>query len=150
MSDLKLVLDPETNQYDVSLKDGDLEGDDSFETDLIVSLYTDARADRSEQPIPELRRGWWGDEVSNIPGSKIGSKFWLLDQARLTTDILNKGIDYGRLCLYWLVQQAYSKKVDVTGEIEYPYTINLAIKITNANGATESRAYKVWLNTGIQ
>lgn len=147
MSDVKLYFDEETDSYDFKIVDGDIEVEDSMDTALIVSLFSDARADASEVSASNLRRGWWGSEVSDISKDNFGSKLWLLSQARQTPTTLNKGINYARLALGWLTQLKYSKLIDVTGTF-IQNGININIKITNYNSETESKAYKLWLNSG--
>ena len=74
--------------YDIQLgDDGDILTEDAFDTAIIVSIFSDRRADESEALIPEMRRGWIGNE--STPGIEIGSKLWLYEQARLTRTILD-------------------------------------------------------------
>lgn len=148
MADLKLVQDPETGFYDLVLgANGDLETVESFDTSLVVSLFSDQRADASEVSLPQFRRGWWGDTVQTDLNLKIGSKLWLLEQARMTNVILNKCANYARLSLDWLVTNQYSIKVDTRATF-IANGIALNIKITNKNGQTQNKAYKLWSNTG--
>lgn len=152
MSDVKLTLDEQTGLWDISLANGDLETVESFDTSLVVSLFTDARADVSEMPIPQLQRGFWGDETNDDQTLKTGSKLWLLEQARMTSLILNRAINYTTIALNWLIANKYSQQINVTGEFfaeGQRSGISLNIKIKNANSETESKAYKLWQNTGI-
>jgi phage gp46-like protein len=148
MPDLKLTLNTVTGNYDISLENGDFTTTDGFDSSILVSLFSDARADKSEVLRPEQRRGWWGDECSDNKNSKLGSKLWLLSQARKTPVTLNRAKDYAYQALKWLVDEGYSRKIDVNASF-IAEGIKLDITITNNAGATESRSYKIWQNTSL-
>lgn len=153
MPDLKLIANNESRYYDLSLRNGDFEITESFDTSLIVSLFTDQRADVSEVTLPQARRGWWGNETSDIPHFQIGSKLWLLYQSRIIANTLVKSENYAFLALQWLTLYAFSKKVEVNGAFTMDTNrlnngVSLEITITNTNGATASYTYPLWLNTG--
>ena len=71
----------EDGHFDLSVQRGDLVGDNSLGTEIMVSLFTDVRAEKDELP-PEYRdlRGWWADALLSMQGDEqgIGSKLWLL------------------------------------------------------------------------
>lgn len=146
--DIKLTQDVTTGFYDFSFTNGDFTTVDSFDTSLTVSLFADARASASQVPRSELRRGWWGNQFDDeFPLYELGSKLWLLNQARRTQDTLNSAIDFARNALQWLVDKNHAKKVDVTGSYETE-GIRLAITIDRGNSIVESRYYDLWNNTG--
>ncbi len=58
-----------------------------LESALLVSLFSDRRADESEVRDPFQRRGWIGDLVSDIPNDRYGSGLWLYEQRRMTAEI---------------------------------------------------------------
>jgi len=145
--DIKLIKDPVDNIYDFGIENGDLTLDDSFDTALTLSLFTDARADGGEVGPPQLRRGWWGDETLPDPTDKFGSKNWLLSQARVTNDTLNRGINSSKQALEWLVKNNYSERVNVSGQIIGNDRINLTITLINNNNIVASRNYTLWQNT---
>ncbi len=63
--DFKLVR-LANNIWDIGVDlDGDFLTEDAFDTSIIVSLQTDARADASEVFEPERRRGWPGSPVAS-------------------------------------------------------------------------------------
>jgi phage gp46-like protein len=148
MGDYKLSFFEDTNFYDISIKDGDIEIDDSFNTPIIVSLFSDARANESEVVPPFLRRGFWGDETSENPNDPFGSKLWLLEQARLTQEKLNKAISYARIALSWLVTDGFADQINVTGVIIPFVTIQLSVQIIVNGNIVESKSYDLWRNTG--
>lgn len=144
--DLALTQDGRGN-FDIGINPltGDFLLTDGFDTALVMSLFCERRADASEVPTAELRHGWWGNTVGP-EGFEIGSKLWLLDQARKTQATLNKAIDYARDSLQWLVTDGHLVSVDVSAEFTVR-GITLNIKLNRSNSATETRSYELWENT---
>jgi len=148
MQDVALVQNATTGIYDVILDtNGDLKGTDSFDTALIVSLFSDARASQTQVAVPQNRRGWLGNVAPPIEGYEMGSLLWLVYQERLTQNVLNAAVDFARQCLEWLVVQGMAQSIDVSGEIVPSYGIALTIVITSLTGQTETRYVKLWENT---
>lgn len=146
--DLKLTEDSTNGLYDVSFLNGDFETVNSFDTSLTVSLFGDARATESQIPQAHLRRGWWGNEFDDdFPIYQLGSRLWLLHQARNTQDTLNSAIDFTKESLQWLVDKGHAKSVEVTGQ-RTTNNITLAITINRGNSVVETRYYDLWDNTG--
>ena len=138
--DIKLIADS-NGIYDIGIdSDGDLTKDDSFDTSIIVSLFTDARADESEQSIPERRRGWWGDLFEAEP---IGSKLWLLDQAKRTQSKLNSAKGYAQDSLSWLVSDNYAKSINITSNF-IENGLNLDIIFERFNSQKENGTFNLW------
>jgi len=136
--DFDIFIDPLT---------GDLATTEGFDTSLKMSLFEERRADRTEVVPAENRRGWWAAELSDPQGFEIGSKLWLLDQARLNQETLNKAIDYTRTALQWLVDDLHLNEVRVTGELQKD-TIILTIDLLRDGARTESFSFDIWQATG--
>lgn len=134
--------------YDISVgSDGDLEKTDSFDTALLLSLFgSDRRATATEVPDAFLRRGWIGDQFRPV---EMGSKLWLIYQARLTTSTLNIAKDYISQALEWLVKLGYLKSVvvDVVRDIEKGQ-LSAKVQLIRLDDSVESRNYVLWTNTG--
>ena len=146
--DLKLTRKKELgNIYDISIVDGQLELTDNFDTNLQMSVYCERRADSSEVLLPQQRRGWWGNELSETVGFEIGSKLWLLQQARLTKDTLNKAIAYTQEALDWFVEHKLLKRVQVEASLNGNSGIRLTIKLTRFSDEVETRFFDLWSNT---
>lgn len=146
--DLKLrTVDELGETYDISFANGDFELVDNFDTAIDMSLFCERRADRSEVPTPERRRGWWGNELSRVAGFQIGSKLWLLAQARRTQETLNKAISYAQESLQWLIEDNLAEQVVVTGEYLDDVGIRLYITIYRSQSIVESRYYDLWTET---
>lgn len=146
--DLKLARKKELgNLYDISFANGDFEMVNNFDTSLQMSIYCERRADPSEVPTPELRRGWWGNELSDNMGFQIGSKIWLLAQARLTQDTLNKVITYTQEALEWYVEDGLLMKIEVSAEFLEDIGIRLFIKLYRSPNQVETKFFDLWNNT---
>jgi phage gp46-like protein len=148
MIDIAVIQDNKGN-FDIEIdpETGDFKLVDGFETALAMSLFCERRADESEVSVPELRRGWWGNEVGP-EGFEIGSKLWLLYQARKNQETLNKAEDYAREAVQWLVDQGHLKSVDVSASFTED-GISINIILNRFNGSTGSKSYQLWENTNV-
>lgn len=132
--------------FDLTIaENGDFTTTAGFETALFMSLGEERRADASEVLRPELRRGFWGNEL-NDDGFEIGSKLWILDQARLNIDTANAAVDYAKKGLAWLVDGGDLDTVDVSRRFT-KNGIELIITLGRSNSVTESVSYQLWNNT---
>lgn len=142
--DIKLTYDPNNFIYDINFRsDGDFELLNNFDTAIQMSLLTDKRAEASEVPQPELRGGWWGNLLNDVQDYQIGSKLWLLYQARKTTDNLNNAIDFVKECFDWMVEDNYISRVDVDGAITEE-GFRLEIDFIREDNKVEKPSYKLW------
>ena len=134
--------------FDIALgDDGDLLTVDSFDTALQMSLFCQRRASAAEEGVPELRRGWIGNEANDVIGFEMGSKLWLLMQSRLDQNVLNESIDYTQQCLQWFIDDKLLKSLDVTGSRTID-KITLKIRLFRFNGRTDTFLFNLWNNTG--
>lgn len=81
-------------------------------TNIIISLFTDARA-HADDVLPDGgadRRGWWGDTFSN---RKIGSRLWLLSREKQLSSVLRRAQEYAAESLQWMVEENLVKSVEV-------------------------------------
>lgn len=119
MSDFLAIWDSTFLEGDLSFDSNDLVTDEGLETAVIVSLFTDRRAD-IEDTLPDEsgtdRRGWWADLVSTVEGDQIGSKLWLLGRNKTTPDILVRAKEYIEQALEWMVDDGVIASLDVTTE----------------------------------
>ena len=141
------LLQDERGNFDIGIdpNTGDFLLTRGFDTAITMSLFCERRADTSEVPTAELRRGWWGNTIGP-EGFEIGSKLWLLDQARQTQATLNKAVDYAREALQWLVDDGHLVSIDVSAAFS-TNGITLNITLNRSNSATETRSYELWENT---
>jgi phage gp46-like protein len=142
-----LMITKNNGFYDISFDDnGDFQLTTGFDTAILMSFFVDKRADSSEVAIPENRRGWWGDTVSNYVDDETGSKIWLFEQSRLTTVEANKLSDEAFDASQWFLQDKHLESLDCNASISDD-TVILTINYKIKNSATESNSYELWENT---
>lgn len=135
--------------YDIDIgDDGDLAACYGFETALQMSLLCERRADASEVPEALRRRGWLGNEVSDVVGFEIGSKIWLYEQARLTNEILS-GIKKAAIdCTDWLIEDSLLVNISATIAVKDSVSADLKMALEASNGKVEQRYFSLWELTG--
>lgn len=133
--------------FDIDFVDGDLKATDSFDTAINMTLYEERRADESEQPVNSLRRGWWGNELSDEDGFEIGSKLWQLYQARATENTNNRAVTTLQQAFAWFVEDGHATNIIVTSELK-GNSIEPTVTILRSNNVVDSRSFKLWENTG--
>jgi phage gp46-like protein len=141
-----ILLNKDSGYLDIGFTNGDLTLTSGFETALVMSLFCEKRATVAEVPRLELRRGWWGNTVSDYSNYEIGSKLWLLDQSRNDPTALNLAKTYSADGLSWLLTDKYCTKI----EVESNYVINnleITITLYRSNNVTINSSYKIWDNT---
>jgi len=154
--DLKLTNITDTvdllGYYDISIDtDGDLVKEDGFDTNLVVSMFCEKRAGPDEVIEPTLRRGWWGNTLSDTPNFEIGSKLWLLDQAKLTTGTVSLAAQYTQQALVWLKTDGHIKDVIVTAAASFTSgrpNVEVKVDLIRNDNKIEYKYFTVWNKTG--
>lgn len=146
---IDIALTKSSGYYDISFTDGDFTLTEGFDTALQISLFCERRAAPSEMPAPQLRRGWWGNLLNDVAGFEIGSKLWLLSQARATEDVLNDAINYVEQCLSWLIEDTYLTNIVVTGAL-HEAGITLNIELLRDQDIVASDSFDLWELTGTR
>lgn len=115
--DIKMTWDNDLMQADVSLLYGDLETDEGLETAILMSLFTDRRAEVDEVDENELdRKGWWADQYSDIENDQIGSKLWLLKRSTTTDETITKCKEYILEATQWMLDDEVASNIEVEVE----------------------------------
>ena len=133
--------------YDLSFEDGDLVTTEGFDTAINMSIMCERRASVSEVPAPAKRRGWWGNAYLGFANFEIGSKLWLLLQARATENTLNNAVTFAKAALQWFVDDEYLDKVNATADYDTEGTLVLLIELIRAQDIVLSNGYRLWGNT---
>lgn len=131
-------------------ENGDLRHDETFHSFFNVSLFSDRRADKSEIEQAQKRRGWEGDEFLNLEDYLIGSKLWLLEQARNTIATKNKAVEIVRNALEWFVKVEYCDRIEVTGERILPSTLKISATFFVENNIINSFTFDVFQKTSAE
>jgi len=145
MADILLNNDDKT-YYDFNIIDGDFELTTGFETALLMSLFCEKRADASEMPAPELRRGWWGNTMLGYENYEIGSKLWLLEQARKDSSSLNLSKTYAQDGLQWLIIDGHAQAIKTDASFTIG-GIDIEIEIKISLNEILISSYKFWQDT---
>ncbi len=114
MGDLALRWD--SGSADLAIVDDDLLADDGLETAVLISLFTDRRAEPGDAlPTTENDlRGWWGDEFLDVDGDHVGSRLWLLSRSTRRPDVLRDAEAYEREALGWMIEDGVTDELEAT------------------------------------
>ena len=104
----------------------DLATDDGLETAVIVSLFTDRRAEADDALPGALpsggdtdRRGWWADAYVLRQGDapeSMGSRLWLLGREKALAKVLEQAREYAEEALAWMVDDGVAAQVQAVAE----------------------------------
>lgn len=117
---------------DLVLSGQDLARDDGLESAVLVSLFTDRRADpeqiRAGDDARDLR-GWWGDYNPPVDGDQTGSLLWLLGREKQTRETLARGRQYAEQALAWMLDDLVARRITVTTEYGGPGVMHIGVDI---------------------
>ena len=119
LADLALTWSNTTGDADLSLIDSDLASDRGLQTAVILSLFTDRRAEVDDKPPSgddRDRRGWWADQFLEVEDDRYGSRLWLLDRAKRTRETELRAKEYVTEALAWMLEDRVVSSIDVTIE----------------------------------
>lgn len=111
--------------------DGALAEDESLETVVLLSLFTDAPATKAEIAAAGLteQRGWWAAADSVREGRVYGSKLWLLSREGTTKATLRRAEQYSIDALRWLIAEKIAAKIEVLATRPAVGVLALDVKI---------------------
>lgn len=125
----------------LALNGPDLLTDNSIETAVIISLFTDRRA-QSSDPIPDGttdRRGWWADSFRKRP---IGSRLWLLGREKTLESVLERVAAYADEALAWLKPAGLVKSVTCTAARAGRDRLQLSVSLVMPDGARRPMVFE--------
>lgn len=142
---MDLMLRPTPGEHfggDLVMEDGDLATDAGLYTAILISLFTDRRAEPSDElPDPTGgRRGWWGDAVDD-DGDLIGSRLWLLHRRKATPETRRLFEEYTREALAWLITDGVAEKLEVQAWWKSMGLLVVDVLITRPGGGRHKFAY---------
>lgn len=146
----KLRLDTTTWLGDLVRDGGQFEVDDGLETAVLISLFTDRRAE-ADDTLPDGgsdRGGWWGDDYADVAGSRIGSRLWLLRRSKATQSVVQAAKRYAEEALAWMVEDGVAKSVTVIAERVQSAVLGIQVQITRTGdrAAKYNRLWEVYLD----
>jgi phage gp46-like protein len=157
MTDIAFFYSEATMTADFGLEAGELSLDAGLRSAVVISLFTDRRAEPDDR-LPDGaggdRRGWWGDlappTVGGVPmdGDRIGSRLWLLSREKQVQEVLNRAREYAAEALQWLIDDGIAQDVEIETSFDRPGLLALLVTITRPPGdAVEFRFSTTWRET---
>lgn len=145
MTDLKLRWGADGGDLERSATD--LVLDDSLVTAVLVSLFSDARADANPSvPIAEQDlRGWWGEEQ----GDAFGSSLWQLEREKITTTTIERARTAARAALEWLLTEGIASAVDVRASRLSTNGLLLEVGITRGTAPRWAHLWRGTIDTHV-
>ena len=123
-------------RFDISLE----EDDQALESNVILSLFLDRRANPEEVDDGADLRGFWGDAYSD--GDQIGSKLWTLRRAKITQDALRAARDYAKQCLGWMKKDGVASRIEVDAQRAGTYALDLTVRIHRPDCGLYQRTWR--------
>lgn len=118
---------------------------DSVTTNVIASLFTDRRAQPSDD-LPDGgtdRRGWWCDSWRN---ESMGSRLWLLSREKQMQTVLTKTQNYATEALAWMLKAGLIRDYRVTATNPSNGVLLLTVTIKLNDGSILPMSFKASLN----
>jgi phage gp46-like protein len=142
--DMMLFFDGVLLSGDMARSGADLATDDTLETSVIASLFSDKRASETDElPAGETwRRGWWGDCAPDVAGDRLGSHLWLLSREKQTETTRSRAEQYAREALAWMIEDGVAKRVTVAAAWVSMGVLGLRIDIYRPDGRVESYRFE--------
>lgn len=134
--DIALTFQNSSQFTDISLNGADLAVDQDLYTAIVISLFSNRRADPDDVVDGDYRGGWWGDSFATVNGFQIGSRLWLLSRQKATQDVANRAQQYCYEALQWLVDQFVVASILVETEIHPLFTLAIGVTVTKPDGTT--------------
>lgn len=131
MTDIRTAYTSFDQPIDWLIDGADLADDRGLETAVVLSLFTDRRADDDDR-LPDQsgdRRGWWGDAFPDIPADQIGSRLWLLHREKQTRDVVLRAREYASEALAWLIDDGVAAAVRVDAYTLRPGVLAIEVEI---------------------
>jgi len=116
---------------------GALKEDESLETPVLLSIFTDVEASEAEIKIAGLDRqqGWWADADSmrDPQNRRWGSKLWLLSRGKTVLETLRRVEQYVKDSLLWMVDARMVATITVTASRPSPGIVAIDLTLTRPN-----------------
>lgn len=127
---------------DIVLENGGIADDSSLEPYVIVSLFSDRRADITFDiqsfDFTNNLRGWWGDTFRTYT---IGSLLWQFDRTTVKVNLLQTARAYVNQALMWMIEQDIVAKIDVTASMLSSNALGITIILTKPDTTVQTFNY---------
>lgn len=136
---------------DIKVGDRDLFRDPGLETAVLVSLFTNRRAE-IEDVLPDNsddKYGFWGDVLEPNEGDSIGSKLWLIGRHKMVDEVLPMVEEAIKEALKWMIDDGVASSVKAVASRYDMTTVYFEIEIIRPETG-ESVYYKYYYNWNAQ
>ncbi|APJ03945.1 phage GP46 family protein [Silvanigrella aquatica] len=138
MKDISFIYDKKQRCFDLNMLGSEIQFEETLQTGVSLSLFTDAKVDEFEIPDGKENRGFWADVLD---GENTGSKLWLILRSKNKIDVPKSAEEYCKKALFWLIEDKLVDNIDCTAKIEKN---NLIINIIiHHNNITSHFKYEV-------
>lgn len=133
-----------------------IQTEDTLQTAVILSLFTDKRAGPDDVlPLGATdRRGWVGDEFTEpspaAARDEWGTLLWLIYSGKATGDVLSFAEFTAREGLQWMVRVGLASRVDVTAQWAGERADRLAVRPQIYQPQQVSPVYDVLWGTSVR
>lgn len=131
------------------VQDGpDLLTSTSIETAVIISLFTDRRAQPSDT-IPDGtgdRRGWWADRWRPRPA---GSRLWLLTREKTLGAVVERTRAYADEALAWMAHEGLVTTVACEAARVAHDRLQLSVSLVLPDGARQRMMFDANVKNGV-
>ncbi|MGV6478767.1 phage GP46 family protein [Pantoea agglomerans] len=140
MADIRTVWFADSGFAGWQLSGGDLDKGNDLESAVLISLFSDRRADTDDATDDNDRRGWWGDSDEEL----LGSRLWLLNRSPLSVAVARRAEVYAQESLAWLVGDGVMSSVSAVGTIVRPDRLYLTVTLNRPDGSSHQYKFN-WL-----
>ena len=96
---------------------------------VINSIFSWRRASDDDDLPGSTKEGWWGDSYADEVGDQFGSKLWLLQRSKLTSETLLRAKEYVEESLQWLIEDRVADSFKVYVERDGADRMNILVTI---------------------
>jgi len=147
---MSLTFNPNTFTAGYSMLNGDIQMGGDLYTAVLLSLFTWATAQEGDLPPGRDKQGWWADSYSSIPGDVTGSRLYLLRNAKLTIDTVNRAKQYAQEALQWMIDDGVCSDVVVIAERAGINQLSMSVSIYKNDGSKVVFDFNnIWAYVGL-
>ena len=153
MANLAFKYEETKGYWDLFVENGHLAKSKGLDSQLLMSLFVDSRADDSEQPVKQFQRGWAGNPIVNynFPNYEIGCKQWLYtEQAKNILENAQNILDTVKNDgLQWMLDDNYAQDIETSiNEISFAEgSLSLDFRFKIDENETITKNITLWNNT---
>jgi len=123
------------NCPDMVIENGTLKADNSLETSMLVSAYSNRRVEAEDLPPGiTIQEGWWADQFSEVLGDLIGSRLWTLDRGKIVDETVVEMQSILIQAFEWMTEDGIADNIVVTTERNGTNSVEGQIQVFKPDG----------------